>query len=122
MELIALLVVILIGALFSGLVIWIVGKLGIGLEVSGFGPAFVAAIVIAVVGGLISWLLGFLGITIGGGLLGAIINLVIAAIVLMIAGNFVKGLVVKGFTGALVAAIAIGAVSWLINWVVGLIF
>ena len=93
-----------------------------GLEVSGFGPAFIAAIVIAVVGGLISWLLGFLGITIGGGLLGAIINLVIAAIVLMIAGNFVKGLAVKGFTGAFVAAIAIGAVSWLINWVVGLIF
>ena len=122
MELIALLIVILIGALFSGLVIWIVGKMGMGLEVSGFGPAFIAAIVIAVVGGLISWLLGFLGITIGGGLLGAIINLVIAAIVLMIAGNFVKGLAVKGFTGALVAAIAIGAVSWLINWVVGLIF
>jgi uncharacterized membrane protein YvlD (DUF360 family) len=122
MELIALLIVILIGALFSGLVIWIVGKLGMGLEVSGFGPAFIAAIVIAVVGGLISWLLGFLGITIDGGLLGAIINLVIAAIVLMIAGNFVKGLAVKGFTGALVAAIAIGAVSWLINWVVGLIF
>jgi len=122
MEIIALLIVILIGALFSGLVIWIVGKLGIGLEVSGFGPAFIAAIVIAVVGGLISWLLGFLGITLGGGLLGAIINLVIAAIVLMIAGNFVKGLTVKGFTGALVAAIAIGVVSWLINWVVGLIF
>jgi len=70
MELIALLVVILIGALFSGLVIWIVGKMGMGLEVSGFGPAFIAAIVIAVVGGLISWLLGFLGITLGGGLLG----------------------------------------------------
>jgi putative membrane protein len=122
MEIIALLIVILIGALFSGLVIWIVGKLGIGLEVSGFGPAFIAAIVIAVVGGLLSWLLGFLGITFGAGLLGAIINLVIAAIVLMIAGNLVKGLAVKGFTGALVAAIAIGAVSWLINWAVGLIF
>ena len=121
MNIVGLIIGILIGALFGGLIIWIVGKLGLGMEVSGFGPAFIAAIVIAVVGGLISWLLGFLGITLGGGWLGAIINLVIAAIVLMVAGNFVKGLTVKGFTGALVAAIAIGVVSWLITWVVGLI-
>ncbi len=39
----------------------------------------------------------------------------------MISGNFVKGLVVKGFLGALVAAIAMGAVAWLIAWVVGLL-
>ena len=121
MTIIGVIIGILIGSLFTGLIIWVVGKLGLGLEVSGFGPAFIAAIVIAILNGLVAWLLSVLGITIGGGLLGAILHLVIAAIVLMAAGNFVKGLVVKGFTGALVAALAIAAVGWLITWGVSLL-
>ena len=121
MEIVGLIIGILIGALFTGLIIWVVGKLGLGLEVSGFGPAYVAAIVIAVLNGVVAWLLGALGITIGGGLLGAVLHLVIAGIVLMLAGRFVKGLVVKGFTGALVAAIAISAVGWLIAWGISLL-
>jgi putative membrane protein len=116
MTIVGVIIGILIGALFTGLIIWIVGKLGLGLEVSGFGPAFIAAIVIAILNGLVAWLLGALGITIGAGLVGAILHLIIAAVVLMAAGNFVKGLVVKGFTGALVAAVAIAAVGWLIGW------
>ena len=39
MTIVGAIIGILIGALFSGLVIWIVGKLGLGLEVSGFGAA-----------------------------------------------------------------------------------
>jgi putative membrane protein len=116
MTIIGVIIGILIGALFTGLIIWVVGKLGLGLEVTGFGPAYIAAIVIAILNGLVAWLLGALGITIGAGLVGAIIHLIIAAVVLMAAGNFVKGLVVKGFTGALVAAVAIAAVGWLIGW------
>jgi putative membrane protein len=121
MEILGLLIGLLIGAIFSGLVIWVVGKLGLGLEVSGFGPAYIAAIVIAVLNLLVSWLLGVLGITVGTGFLGAVINLVIAAVVLLLAGRFVKGLVVKGFTGAIVAALAIAAVGWLAAWVVSLV-
>jgi putative membrane protein len=121
MNIVGLIVGILIGALFTGLIIWIVGKLGLGLEVSGFGPAFVAAIVIAILNGLVTWLLGVLGITIGSNFIGAILHLVIAAIVLILAGRFVKGLVVKGFTGAVVAALAIAAVGWLIAWGVSLL-
>jgi putative membrane protein len=120
MSILGAIVGIVIAALFSAVVIWIVGKLGLGLSVSGFGPAFVAGIVIAIVGGLVTWLLGALGITIGGGLLGAIIHLIIAALVLMFAGNMVKGLQVNGFGGALVAAIAIAVVAWLISWLLGL--
>jgi putative membrane protein len=119
MEILGTLIGILIAAVFGGLIIWIVGKLGLGLEVDGFVPAFIAAIIIAVVANLINWLLGVLGITIGGGFLGALVHLVIAAVVLMIAGNLVPGLRVKGFAGALVAAIAIGVVGWLIGLVVG---
>ena len=49
------------------------------------------------------------------------VNLIIAALVLMLAGNFVSGLRVKGFLGALIAAIAIGLVGWLLAWLVGLL-
>jgi putative membrane protein len=121
MNILGIIVGILIGALFTGLIIWIVGKLGLGLEVSGFGPAYIAAIVIAVVSGVIMCLLGVLGIQIGGGFLGAIVHLVIAAVVLLISGNIVRGLRVKGFGGALVAAIAIGAVGWLVSLVLHLV-
>jgi len=119
MSIVGAIIGILIGSLFSGLIIWIVGRLGWGIEVSGFGPAFVAALVIAVLNALVAWLLGLMGITIGAGLLEAVVQLIVAAIVLMAAGNFVKGLVVKGFTGALVAALAIAFVGWLIALVLG---
>ena len=112
---------ILLALVLSAVVIMIVSRLNLGLTVNGFGPAIIAAAVIAIVGGLIYWLLGVLGITIGGGWLGAIINLIIAAVVLLTAGRMLKGLKVNGFVGALVAAIAIGVVTWVINWFLGLI-
>ena len=98
----------------------IVSRLNLGLSVTGFGAAIIAAIVIAVVGAAINWLLGLLGITIGGGLLGAIVYLVVAAVVLMISDKFVPGMKVNGFGGAIIAAIAIGVVSWLVAWFLGL--
>lgn len=119
MSILGLIIGILIAAVINGILIWIVGKLGLGLEVDGFGPAFIAALVIALIGWLVTWLLGVLGITIGGGILGAIINLIIAAVILMIGGSIVTGLRVKDFTGALVAAIAIAVVAWLISLLVG---
>ena len=112
---------VVIGILLYALAIWVVGKLGLGLKVSGFVPAIVAAIVIAVVSALIVWLAGALGLSLGG-ILGAIIHLIIAALVLIFAGNIVKGLKVKGFVPALIAAVAIAVVSWLINGVIGLLF
>jgi len=112
---------ILLALVLSAVVIMIVSRLNLGLTVDGFGPAIIAAAVIAIVGGLIYWLLGVLGITIGGGWLGAIINLIIAAVVLLTAGRMLKGLKVNGFVGAIVAAIAIGVVTWVINWFLGLI-
>jgi putative membrane protein len=121
MTIVGLLIGVVVGALISGVVIWIVSKLGLGLEVDGFGSAFIAAIIIAVVGGIITWLLDLLGISIAGGWLGAIIHLIIAAVVLMISDRLLKGLRVAGFVGALVAAIAIGAVYWVLAWLIGLL-
>ena len=106
--------------MISGFVIWIVGKLGIGLEVDGFLPAYIAAIVIAVVSWLIYWLLSVLNITIGGGWLGALIHLIVAAVILMISDRFVKGMRVKGFSGALIGALALAVVAWLVEMVLGM--
>ena len=109
----------LIGILLYALAIWVVGRLGLGLTVSGFGPAIVAAVIISVLSWLVVWLLGALGFGFGG-FLGAVVNLIVAALVLMFAGNMVKGLRVAGFVPALIGAVAIAVVSWLIDWVIGL--
>lgn len=111
---------ILLALVAAAVVIYIVGRLNLGMTVEGFMPAIVAAAVIAIVGGIVAWLLGVLGITIAGGWLGAIINLIIAAVVLLLADRFVKGMKVNGFVGAIVAAIGIGVVTWVINWLLGL--
>lgn len=102
----------LVSLLISAVVIWIVGRLNLGLSVKSFGDAVIAALVIALLFWAATALLGALGI-IAGGLVGAILNLVIAAIVLMIGDRFLKGLRVNGFTGALVAALAIAVLTWL---------
>ena len=122
MPILTLILGIVIGALFYGLVIYIVSRLNLGIQVNGYGVAFIAAIVIALIGWVLTWLLNLLGISIGGGLLGPIVLLILAALVLMFAGRLVKGLKVHGFTGAIIAAIAIAVLTWLINWILGLIF
>ena len=80
MSILGLLVGVLVGALLSGLIIWVVGKLNLGLEVDGFGPAYIAAIVIAVLNMIITWLLNAMNLAIAGGFFGAIIHLLIYAL------------------------------------------
>jgi uncharacterized membrane protein YvlD (DUF360 family) len=116
-----LLIVTAIIGLISGFVIWVVGKLRLGLDVDKFGSAFIAAIVIAVLAGIITFILGIAGILDGGGLIGGIVHLVISAIVLMISSRLLPGLKVNGLSGALVASIAIGAVYWLGGLLLGLL-
>ncbi len=107
-----LIAVAIVGSL-SGFVIWLVSRLGLGLEVDGFGSAFLAAIVIAIMAGLITWLLSLAGVQDGDGLIGGIVHLMISAFILMVCGRFLPGLKISGFPGALVASFVIGAVYWL---------
>jgi hypothetical protein len=51
-SLIGAIIGIVISTVISGFLIWLVGKLGLGIEVSGFGPAFMTGFVIALL-----WLL-----------------------------------------------------------------
>jgi len=103
---------ILIGSLISGAILWLVSKLGLGLSVAGFGSAMIAGLLI----GLISHALGT-AIS-GGGVIGAIVNLIIAAVVIFLCGKLLKGLTVDGFSGAALAAVSIAAINYLIGFAV----
>ena len=107
---------LIIITLVAAVVIWILGKLGLGMTVDSYGSAITAAIVIAIVTAVLIWLLDLIGISFGGVWLGPILTLIVAAVVLLLADRFLSGLQVKGFVGAIVAAIAIGVVSWLLGW------
>jgi len=117
--LIDLIIVILVAAV----VIWIVSKLNLGLTVDSYTSAIIAAIVIAVVSAVVLWLLGLIGIDPSSlyGLWGLIVTLVVAAVVLLLSDRFLSGLQVKGFGGAIIAAIGIAVVGWLLNWLLGLL-
>jgi putative membrane protein len=105
----------IIAVIVAAVVLMIVSRLNLGLSVANFTSAIVAALVIALVAAVVNWLLGALGIGLGGGIIGLIINLIVAALVLMVSDRFVSGMRVNGFGGALVAAIAIAVVNWLVT-------
>lgn len=109
----------IVGLLVAALVIYIVSRLNLGLTVDSFTSALIAALVIAVVSWVISWLLGMLGLGGTGGVIGLIIWLLVSAVVLMISDRFLSGMHVRGFTGAIIAAIAIGVIYWLLSFVIG---
>ncbi len=112
---------LLLVIILSALVILIVGRLGLGLEVDNVGTAVVAALVIALVGFIFTWILAVLNIPTGSGLIGAVVNLIVAAVVIMLSGNFVEGMRVKGFGGAIIAAISISVLTFIVNWIIGLL-
>jgi putative membrane protein len=104
----------------SAVVIYIVSRLNLGLTVASFTSAIIAALVIAVVSAVVLWLLGLIGIGGGAGLIGAIVSLIIAAVVLLISARFVPGMQVNGFSGAIIAANGLAVVSWILSWLLGL--
>jgi uncharacterized membrane protein YvlD (DUF360 family) len=55
------------------------------------------------------------GLKITNGLLRAAVNVLLGAVVLLIAGQFIADLTVDGFSGVLLASVVIGIVSWLLS-------
>ena len=120
----------IIGTILAFALVWAVGavvlmiisRLNLGLTVDGFGAAFIASAVISIVSAIITWLIGLIGIQVGNpGLIGALVTLVVAAVVLLVSDRFVKGMKVNGFVGAIIAAISYGVIAWLLAWVIGLL-
>lgn len=115
-----LLIGIIVTFLVAALVIYIVSRFNLGLTVKSFGTAFALAVLIAITGGIVGWLFGLFDIDFNG-LIGAIIILIVAAIVLMFSASLLPGVKIYGFGGAILAAIAIGIISGIINWLLGLL-
>jgi uncharacterized membrane protein YeaQ/YmgE (transglycosylase-associated protein family) len=82
MEIQALIIFLIIGAVAG----WLAG-----LIVKGIGFGLIGNIVVGIVGAFIAgWLLPRIGIAIGGGLIAAIINATIGAVVLLVILGFIK--------------------------------
>jgi putative membrane protein len=45
----------------------------------------------------------------------------VAAVVLMVSDKFIGGMKVNGFSGAIIAAVGIGVVGWLVTWLLSLL-
>ena len=114
----------ILSLLVSAVIIWIVGRLNLGMEVDGFMSAVWAALVIAIVSIVIIFLFNLIPFVQNldqmQGLIGALIVLIVSAIVLMVSDKFLSGMTVHGFSGAIIAAVAIGVIQWLLAWVVSL--
>lgn len=118
MSLVGILIGTLIGAVFTGLIIWFIGRMGWGMEVDGFRPAYLTAVAIALLSAIVHYIWSLLGYETPAGLAGAIINAATTAILLQFAGDRIDGVRVKGFSGALIAALLIGAVAYVIGLLV----
>jgi putative membrane protein len=111
-QLINMLVGIVLAGIIGAVVLCIVSSLKLGLWVRGFGPAFIAAIVIAIVGTVVRFVLAATGVQNLGGIVGFVERLIISAALLLIADKLLAGLTIKGFKGAIIAALAISVISW----------
>ena len=103
---------ILIAAVVSGVIIWLVSKLNIGLSVDSFGWAMLAGLFIGAITNLLNRLLPGMN-----EILTMVIHLLISAGVILLAGNLFSGVKVNGFKGALIAAVAIAVVGFVLTLV-----
>ena len=111
-AIIGLIIGILIAAVVSGVIIWLVSKLNVGLSVNSFGWAMLAGLFIGAISNLLNHLLPGMN-----EILSIIIQLVISAAVILLAGKLFSGVTVVGFKGALIAAVAIAVVGFVLAFV-----
>jgi len=108
MEVVVGLVIgILIGTVISGAIIWIVSKLNMGISVDNFGWAMLAGLFIGVITSLITHFVP--NVT---GIVGAGVNLIVSAAVILLAGKAFSGVKVDGFSGALLAAFVMALIGF----------
>ena len=102
--------------ILSAVCLLIVANLVPGFYVRGLGAALVAALVVGLVNvtlGLILKVLTFPLIILTVGLFSLVIN----ALMLMFASNFVSGFHVRGFIPALWGAVALSLLNMVVKWV-----
>ncbi|MGD8808791.1 MAG: phage holin family protein [Gammaproteobacteria bacterium] len=108
-AILGLLIAIVISAFISGLIIWVVSKFDLGLHVDSFGWAMLAGLLI---GAITNAIQQFVPAT--SGVVQILVNLLITAAVIFGCGALLRGLTVRGYAGALVAAVSIAVVGFLL--------
>lgn len=108
-SLVGLIIGIVLSAVVSGLIIWIVSKLGLGLSVDNFGWAMLAGLLIGLATNLIMQF-----VPAGNDIVHLVINLIVSAAVIFACGALLKGMTVNGYGGALVAAVGIAVIGFLL--------
>jgi putative membrane protein len=108
-AIVGLVIGILIAAVVSGVIIWLVSKFNVGLSVDGFGWAMLAGLFIGALTNLLNKLVPGMN-----EIVTMVIHLVIAAGVILLAGKLFSGVKVDGFKGALIAAVLIALVAYVL--------
>ncbi len=106
---------LLISAVISGGIIWAISQLNLGLSVLNFGWAMLAGVLIGVFTNLIMSV-----VPPAGGVVQFAINLIVSAAVIFAWGRLLRGLTVRGYQGALIAAVSIAALNALLSSVFSL--
>lgn len=108
---------IIVGWLVSALALWLVAQMVPGIEVRDFGAALLATIVIAIVNAVIGPVLRFLAWPLTFLTLGLFL-LVINAVLLKLAAMFTPGFRVRGFLNAILGALLLTILEWLLRMLV----
>ncbi len=110
---IGLIIGIFLAAVVSGFVIWIVSKFNMGLKVDNFGWAMLSGVLI---GFLTNLIMNFLPGT--DGLIHIVVYLVVSAVAIFISGAILRGMTVEGYKGALIAAVGIALINFVLLFLV----
>jgi putative membrane protein len=103
--------------LVSALALWLVARIVPGIEVRDFGAALIATIVIAIVNAVIGPILRFIAWPLTFLTLG-LFTIVIDAILLKLASMFSPGFRVRGFLDALVGAVLLTIIQFVLRMLV----
>jgi putative membrane protein len=103
--------------LVSALALWLVARIVPGIEVRDFGAALIATVVIAIMNALIGPILRFIAWPLTFLTLG-LFSLVINAILLKLASMFSPGFRVRGFINAIVGAVVLTILEFLLRMLV----
>jgi putative membrane protein len=97
--------------------LFIISRLNLGLQIDSFGTTLVAALVLGLLNAFVRPILAFLSLPLTILTLG-LFAVVLNALMLMLMAALVKGVHVNGFIGALIAAIVLSILTWLISAIV----
>jgi putative membrane protein len=99
----------------SAVAVWIVANLGLGISISGFKTALIAALVIGLINATLGLLLKVLTFPLTILTLG-LFWFVINALMLELAAWLVEGFHVRNFVAALLGAVMLSLVSSVLQW------